>query len=135
MKKAEELLRKKKFDFVTEKKGIRDKREEKRRGGRSSSQGLIDFLQKNIRVCLSTQIKGPPSQVSLTSTVQKKVSILFSPGWPLSLPQGLEPEMLSFLFHISESFSPQIYAVILEFMHIFSMHKFHSKDSHSTTTW
>lgn len=79
-KKSRGVTQKKKFDFVTEKKGIQDKREGKRRGGRASSQGLIDFLQKNIRVCLSTQIKGPPSQVSLTSTVQKKVSILFSPG-------------------------------------------------------
>lgn len=71
---------KKVFDSVTEKKGILDKREEKLRGGRASSQGLIDRLQKNIRVCLSAQIKGLPSQVSLTNTAQKKVSILFSPG-------------------------------------------------------
>lgn len=60
---------KKVFDFGTEKKGILDKREGKRRGGRASSHGLIDFLQKNIRVCLSAQIKGPPSQVSLTNTI------------------------------------------------------------------
>lgn len=57
-----------------------------------------------------------------------------SPGYPLSLPQGLKTEMLSFLFHTSEPFSPQIYSVLLESMHIVSMRSFHSKDSHGTTT-
>lgn len=108
-----------------EKKWLCDRKEGDTRQERRKMKGWeskIDFLHKNIRVCVSVQIKDPPSQVSLTNTVQKKVSILFSPGWPLILPQGLEPEMLSFLFHISEPFSPQIYSMILESMHIFSMH-------------
>lgn len=44
-----------KSDFVTEKKGIIDKRR-KMKGWESK----IDFLHKNIRVCLSVQIKDPP---------------------------------------------------------------------------
>lgn len=68
-------------------------------------------------MCLLAQIKGPPSQVFLSFSIQKQVSTELSSGWCFSLQQGiLKPEMLSFSIHPSGPFPPQTSSGILESM-------------------